>query len=180
MVNYNKAVFLDRDGVLVKSFVKKGKAFAPIKFKDFKIYKDSEKCIKKLNSLGFMTIVITNQPDVGKKIISKLTLNRMHIALKKKTKINKIYTCIHTSEQKCKCRKPKPGMLFQAARVNRINLKKSYMIGDRTIDILCGQKAGCKTIFINRKYKEKKPINQIVSVKNLKEATNCIINTLEK
>ena len=72
------------------------------------------------------------------------------------------------------------GMLFQAARVNRINLKKSYMIGDRTIDILCGQKAGCKTIFINRKYKEKKPINQIVSVKNLKEATNCIINTLEK
>ena len=84
MVNINKAVFLDRDGVLVKSIVKKGKAHAPIKFKDFIIYKDSEKCIKKLNSLGFMTIVVTNQPDVGKKLISKDTLNKMHISLKKK------------------------------------------------------------------------------------------------
>ena len=98
----------------------------------------------------------------------------------KKTKINKIYTCIHTREQKCKCRKPMSGMLIEAARIDRINLKKSYMIGDRYMDILCGNKAGCKTIFINRNYKEKKPIQQIASVKNLREATNCIINRLEK
>ena len=71
MVNYNKAVFLDRDGVLVKSFVKNGKAFAPTQFKDFKIYKYSNKCIKTLNSFGFKTIVVTNQPDVGRNIISK-------------------------------------------------------------------------------------------------------------
>ena len=135
MVNNNKAVFLDRDGVLVKSFVKKGKAYAPKKFKDFKIYKDSEKCIKKLNSLGFLTIVVTNQPDVGKKLISKDTLKKMHTSLMKETKINKIYTCIHTREQKCKCRKPMSGMLIEAARIDRINLKKSYMIGDRYMDI---------------------------------------------
>ena len=60
MVNNNKAVFLDRDGVLVKSFVKKGKAYAPIKFKDFKIYKDSEKCIKKLN---FICLLYTLYPS---------------------------------------------------------------------------------------------------------------------
>jgi D-glycero-D-manno-heptose 1,7-bisphosphate phosphatase len=180
MVNSNKAVFLDRDGVLVKSFVKKGKAHAPIKFKDFKIYKDSEKCIKKLNSLGFMTIVVTNQPDVGKKLISKATLKKMHNTLKRKTKINKIYTCIHTLEQKCNCRKPMPGMLIEAAKVNGINLKKSYMIGDRFMDILCGSKVGCKTIFINRNYKEKKPTKQIASVRNLREATICIASRLEK
>ena len=127
MVNSNKAVFLDRDGVLVKSFVKKGKAYAPIRFKDFKIY-----------------------------------------------------TCIHTSEQKCKCRKPMSGMLIEAAKVDQINLKKSYMIGDRSMDILCGSRVGCKTIFINRNYKEKKPTKQIASVKNLMEATKCIINKLEK
>ena len=180
MVNDNKAVFLDRDGVLVKSFVKKGKAYAPTKYKDFKIYKDSEKCIKKLNSLGFLTIVVTNQPDVGKKLISKDTLKKMHTSLIKKTKINKIYTCTHTAQQKCKCRKPMSGMLIEAARINRINLKKSYMIGDRYMDILCGNRVGCKTIFINRNYKEKKPIQQIASVKNLREATNFIINRLEK
>ena len=136
MVNINKAVFLDRDGVLVKSFVKKGKAFAPTRFKDFKIYKDSNKCVKKLNLLGFKTIVVTNQPDVGRKIISKKTLNRMHLSLKKQTKINRIYTCTHVPEQKCKCRKPKIGMLIEAAKVHKINLKKSYMIGDRSMDIL--------------------------------------------
>jgi D-glycero-D-manno-heptose 1,7-bisphosphate phosphatase len=180
MVNSNKAVFLDRDGVLVKSFVKKGKAYAPIRFKDFKIYKDSEKCIKKLKSHGFMTIVVTNQPDVGKKLISEETLRKMHTLLKKKTKISKIYTCIHTSEQKCKCRKPMSGMLIEAAKVDQINLKKSYMIGDRSMDILCGSRVGCKTIFINRNYKEKKPTKQIASVRNLMEATKCIINKLEK
>ena len=71
-------------------------------------------------------------------------------------------------------------MLIEAARINRINLKKSYMIRDRYKDILCGSRVGCKTIFINRNYKEKKPIQQIASVKNLREATNCIINRLEK
>ena len=89
MVNINKAVFLDRDGVLVKSYIKNGKAYAPIKFKDFKIYKDSERCIKKLNSLGFITIVVTNQPDVGKKLISKVTLKKMHNSLKKKLKLKR-------------------------------------------------------------------------------------------
>ena len=179
MVNYNRAVFLDRDGVIVKSFVKNGKAYAPKRFKDFKIYKNSKNCIKKLNLLGFKTIVVTNQPDVGRKLISKNTLNKMHVSLKKKTDVNKIYTCIHTPEQKCKCRKPLPGMLLEAAKAYKINLKKSYMIGDRFMDILCGNKAGCKTIFINRNYKEKKPLNQLSSVKNLKEATNFIIKNLE-
>jgi D-glycero-D-manno-heptose 1,7-bisphosphate phosphatase len=180
MVSYNKAIFLDRDGVLVKSFIRKRKSFAPTKLKDFRIYKESKKCVKKLNSLGFKIFVITNQPDVGKKLISKNTLNKMHNHLKKQIEIDKIYTCTHTQEQKCMCRKPKTAMVLKAAKVYKINLKKSYMIGDRSSDILCGNKAGCKTIFINRNYKEKKPITQIASVKNLKEATKCIIRNLNK
>jgi D-glycero-D-manno-heptose 1,7-bisphosphate phosphatase len=175
MVSRYKAVFLDRDGVLVKSQIKNRKAYAPKTFKDFKIYKDSSRCIKKLSSKGYKTIVVTNQPDVEKKIITKKTLNKMHLFLKKKIKVNKIYTCTHTSKKNCKCRKPKPGMLIKAAELNNINLKKSYMIGDRSSDILCGKRVGCKTIFIDRNYKEQKPKTQNVSVKNLKEATNYIL-----
>ena len=67
-------------------------------------------------------------------------------------------------------------MLIKAAKLNNINLKKSYMIGDRSSDILCGKRVGCKTIFIDRNYKEQKPKIQNVSVKNLKEATNYILN----
>ena len=176
MVNYNKAVFLDRDGVLVKSFVKDRKAYAPTRFKDFKIYKYSFKCIQKLNSLGFKTIVVTNQPDVEKKIISKKTLSKMHALLKKKIKVKNIYTCIHSSKKNCECRKPKSGMLIKAAKLNKIDLKKSYMIGDRFSDIACGKKVGCKTIFIDRNYREKKPKTQNASVKNLREATKYILD----
>lgn len=174
MVNYTKAVFLDRDGVLVKSKVKDKKAYAPTTFKNFKIYKDSYYCIQKLKSLGFKTIVVTNQPDVEKKIIPKKTLNKMHHYLKKKTKIQKIYTCTHTEDKNCNCRKPKSGMLIKAAKQGKIDLKKSYMIGDRYSDIICGRRVGCKTIFIDRNYKEKKPKIQNVSVRNLKEATTYI------
>ena len=99
----------------------------------------------------------------------------MHKLLKKKTSINKIYTCTHTPDQYCDCRKPKPGMIISAAKKYKINLKKSYMVGDRSIDIQCGKKAGCKTIFINRNYIEKKPKSQNISVKSLKEATSYII-----
>ena len=179
MVNLNKAVFLDRDGVLVKSLIKNKKGYAPLSLQDFKIYKHSKKCVKKLKSLGFKIFVVTNQPDIGKKLLRKKELNKMHKILKKKTNIKKIYTCTHTSEQYCACRKPKPGMLIKAAKVYNIDLKKSYMVGDRAIDITCGRRAGCKTIFINRNYIEKKPKYQNASFKNLLEATNYIIGKTE-
>ena len=174
-----KAVFIDRDGVLVKSIIKKGKGYAPTNLKNFKIYKDSSKCVKILNSLGFKTIVVTNQPDIEKKIISNKTLRKMHAILKKKIKVSKIFYCPHSAKTKCDCRKPKVGMLNKASKIYNINFKKSYMIGDRSIDIDCGNKLGCKSIFIDRNYLEKKPYSQIVSVKNIKEATNFIIKDIK-
>lgn len=67
-----KAVFLDRDGVLSKTYIKNGKSFAAKNLKDFKLFCDSKESVKKLKLAGFMVIVVTNQPDVGKKIISKI------------------------------------------------------------------------------------------------------------
>ena len=104
----------------------------------------------------------------------------MHIALKKKTKVNQIYACVHTAKENCSCRKPMPGMLLKARKRHKINFKKSYMVGDRLMDIKCGKKVGCKTIFINRNYKEKIPSGKTPSVKNLKEATETILNDLKK
>ena len=127
----------------------------------------------------FKVFVITNQPDVGRGLIKKETLKKMHKSLKKNIKINKIFTCIHKPEKKCKCRKPSPEMIFKAAKLYKIDLKKSFLIGDRLSDILSGKKAGCRTVFINRNYKEKKPNNQETSVANLEEATKYIINNNE-
>ena len=99
----------------------------------------------------------------------------MHSLLKKKTNVKSIYTCYHSSKKNCNCRKPKTGMLIKAGRTNKIDFNKSYMIGDRNSDIICGNSIGCKTIFIDRNYKEKKPKVQNISVKNLNEATKYIL-----
>jgi len=170
-----KAVFLDRDGVLSKTHIKKGKSFAVKKLKDFKLFSGSKESVKKLKLAGFMVIVVTNQPDVGKKIIPKIVLKKMHDRLKNKTKVDAIYSCIHSQNDNCYCRKPKPGMILNAAKKHNINLKKSFMIGDRSSDILAGKKAKCRSIFLDKKYFEKKPKVQEATFNNLMQATNYIL-----
>jgi len=170
-----KAVFLDRDGVLSKAFIKNGRSFAPKNLKDFKLFSESKKSVKKLQLSGFMVIVVTNQPDVGKKIISKKILKKMHYKLKKVAKVDAIYTCTHSQNMNCNCRKPKPGMILKAAKKYKINLKKSFMIGDRLSDIIAGQKANCRSIFLDKKYFEKSPKSQEATFNNLAQATNYIL-----
>jgi len=170
-----KAVFLDRDGVLSKTQIKNGKSFAVKNLKDFKLFCHSRESVKKLKLAGFMVIVVTNQPDVGKKIISKIVLNKMHKKLKNKTNVDAIYTCTHTQNNNCYCRKPKPGMILNAAKKFNIDLKKSFMVGDRFSDIIAGQKAKCRSIFLDKKYFEKKPKSQEATFSNLKQATNYIL-----
>ena len=170
-----KAVFLDRDGVLSKTSIRNGKTYAVKKLKDFKLFYRSKESVQKLKSAGFMVIVITNQPDVGKKLISKTTLKKMHHKLKKTTKVDAIYTCTHTRNANCYCRKPKPGMILNAAKKHNINLKHSFMVGDRLSDILAARKAKCRGIFLDKKYLEKKPKSQEATFHNLVQATNYIL-----
>ena len=171
----NKAIFLDRDGVISKTFLINGKSFAPRKFKDFKIFSSSVKSIKRLKLAGYMVFVVTNQPDVGKKLISKNTLQKMHNKIIKEIKVDKIYSCIHTQNTGCYCRKPKPGMILKAAKKYNIDLKQSFMIGDRASDIKAGLKAKCRSIFLDKKYKEQKPKTQEATFSNLTEATKYIL-----
>ena len=170
-----RAVFLDRDGVLSKVYVKNGKGFAAKKLKDFKLFYGSKESVRKLKLAGFMVIVVTNQPDVGNKLITKITLKKMHDKLKKITNVDAIYTCIHSQSANCYCRKPKPGMILTAAKKYKINLKKSFMAGDRLSDILAGKKAKCRSIFLDKKYFEKKPKYQEATFNNLPQAANYIL-----
>ena len=174
-----KAIFLDRDGVIVKSNVINGKPFAPIFLKDFRLLPNSSKCIELLKRYNFMIFVISNQPDVGKGIISKNTLKKMNDILYLKTKVDFIYVCTHTDSDKCKCRKPKNGLIINAAKKYNINLNKSYLIGDRKKDIDAGISSNCKTIFIDRNYKEEKPNNYHYKVSCLQNAIFYILEDLK-
>ena len=170
-----KAIFLDRDGVLSKTSLVNGKSFAPRNLRDFKLYSDSTQSVKKLKSIGFMVFVVTNQPDVGKKLISRSTLEQMHNKLKKKTHVDGIYVCVHRQDENCYCRKPNPGMILDAAKKHHIDWKKSFVVGDRASDIEAGQKANCRTIFLKKKYYENAPTKQEATFLNLREATNYIL-----
>jgi D-glycero-D-manno-heptose 1,7-bisphosphate phosphatase len=175
VTDLSKVIFLDRDGVINKPWIKNGKGYAPRFLKDFKIYSSVKSDIKKLKENGYKVFVITNQPDVNNKLIKKKTLNAMHKILKKKVLVDKILYCPHDKKENCKCRKPKTGLIKNAIKGKKIYLKKSYMIGDRASDIEAGIKAGCKTIFINKNYSESKPKKQDKTVKSLNAAVNYIL-----
>ena len=100
----------------------------------------------------------------------------MHEVLFDKTNVDDIFACYHRQKDRCSCRKPKSGMLIRASQKHKINLNKSFIVGDRCSDIEAGEKVGCKTVFIDRKYIEKKPIKHDISVHSLKAATLYILN----
>ena len=170
-----KAVFLDRDGVINKIFIKDNLPSSPPTFELLEILPGVEESILRLKKLNFACLVVTNQPDVGRNLISKNTLEKMHNKLKKKIHIDEIYVCTHIKDQNCFCRKPNPGMILDAAKKYQIDLKKSFLIGDRASDIEAGQEANCRSIFLDKKNYEKPPNKQEATFNNLTEATDYIL-----
>jgi len=136
------AVFLDRDGVLNKKakdhcYVRR---CADLKRRMFPLVKEDIKQIKKK---GYMVIIITNQAGINKGVIDELEYNRMNRHLTN-LGVDMVYTCPHDyKKERCRCRKPSPKMIFQAAKDWGINLKKSWMVGDDEKDMEAGLKAGC-------------------------------------
>jgi len=149
-----KAVFVDRDGTLIKDIG------YPHRSEDFNMLPSTSKAIKKLNEGRYLVIVVTNQSGVARGYFSEKEMKKFNAYLisefrKKGARIDAIYCCPHHKNAKikkyrkdCVCRKPKPGMLLRAAREHRIDLKESWMVGDKKSDVLAGKAAGCKTIFI--------------------------------
>jgi len=168
------AVFLDRDGTLNKAFIKNGLPVSPASFNQLKILPGVKNSIIKLKKLKFLCLLITNQPDVSRKKISKNTVKKMNTFIRKEIKLDDTFICYHDDKDNCYCRKPKPGLLIAAAKKWRIDFKKSFMIGDRWKDITAGKKVGCKTIFINNNYKNDKKVRADFAFGSLLEAVNKI------
>jgi D-glycero-D-manno-heptose 1,7-bisphosphate phosphatase len=166
-----KAVFLDRDGVLNKALVSNGKPYAPISLQDFAIEPDAAACLNELKRSGFVLVVVTNQPDVARGRQTESQVNEMHKELRRAVVLDDILTCFHDDLDECECRKPKPGLLFQAQDRYGLDLSQSYFIGDRWKDIEAGHAAGCKTVLIDFGYQERLPAKEpSARVASLREA----------
>ena len=150
----NRAVFLDRDGVINRAIVHNKKPYPPDSLQELEIFSDVPESLYLLKEIGFLLIVVTNQPDVGRGKQKQEVVEEMHRFLLDQLPLDDIYVCWHEYSGGCDCRKPLPGMLVQAAGEHSIDLQNSYLVGDRWKDIDAGKMAGCKTIFIDYQYSE--------------------------
>lgn len=144
----NKAVFLDRDGVLNRTFFRDGTSYPPYTMAELEILPGVPEALKILRAHGFILIGVTNQPDIARGKQSRLLVDLMNQQLLEHLPLTGIYVCPHDTGDHCQCRKPKPGMILQAAGDHWIDLAVSWMVGDRSSDVLAGQAAGCRTILI--------------------------------
>ena len=171
-----RAVFLDRDGVINEAFVKDGKPYPPGALQELRILPGIKEALIRLREKGFLNLVVTNQPDVARGKTPRKTVEDIHRELAEELALDGFYTCWHDDQEGCNCRKPKAGLLEQAAREHQVDLGTSYMVGDRWRDVAAGRAAGCRTIFLDYGYAEKKPDHPDFVCRSLKEAVTWIEN----
>ena len=131
----------------------------------------------RLKNAGFLLVVASNQPDVGRGTLAKEVVEKIHAHMLANLPIDRVEVCFHPGKgaSECDCRKPKPGMLRRAAAELDIDLSQSWMVGDRWRDVDCGHAAGCATIFIDRGYREELRQKPDFSARNLAEAADIIL-----
>jgi D-glycero-D-manno-heptose 1,7-bisphosphate phosphatase len=177
----NRCVFLDRDGVLNKVIVRNGRPFPPSRLEEFTLYPGVAEDCAQLKAAGFVLIVVSNQPDVGRRTQTREIIEAMHEKLRTTVPVlDGIEVCYHAGARRgdpCDCRKPKPGMLLRAAASHNLDLKRSFLIGDRWRDVDCAKTAGCRAIFIDHGYEESLRQKPDLTVTAFRDAVAFILQT---
>jgi D-glycero-D-manno-heptose 1,7-bisphosphate phosphatase len=146
------AVFLDRDGVLVKVQAS-GETLNPsLRPSDVELLPGVTESVQRLREAGFTMIVVTNQPDVARGLLDMVTLHRIHDRLIETLAVDAIYYCPHDNDAQCRCRKPKPGLILRAAEEWHIDLGASFLIGDRWVDLAAAEAAGVVPVLLETPY----------------------------
>lgn len=172
----NRAVFLDRDGVINRVTLRAGKPHPPATLEELDFLPGVAEAIDSLRGAGFRIIVTTNQPDVATGIQQRAVVEAINQRIQEAFLIDDIRVCYHAEEDGCSCRKPKPGMLLDAKARWSLDLDRSFMVGDRWRDVDAGKAAGCRTILVDGGYNERKADNPDAVVKSLLEACALILN----
>ena len=160
----DRAVFLDRDGVINELiyYAEHGVVDSPFTTEQFRLLPGVCEAINKFHELGFKVIIASNQPGMAKGYLSQKTFDKIREKMndelaKDGAYFDGEYYCLHHPEAKvarlkanCGCRKPEPGLLFQAAKDLNVDLSRSWMIGDGLSDIKAGKSAGCQTILLGK------------------------------
>lgn len=172
-----QAVFLDRDGVINRAFVRDGKPFPPTCVEEVEVLSGVKEALRDLSDSGYLLLVVTNQPDIARGTLDAQSAASINDLLISELPIDKIYVCPHDSRDGCLCRKPQPGLILQAAKDFNVDLSTSYVVGDRWRDIEAGKAAGCRTYFVDYSYQERRPEKPDFVVHSLSEAAASILSS---
>jgi len=137
------AVFLDRDGTIIKD---RDYCSNPV---DVKIFSGVAEALRRLKSNGFKVIIITNQSGIGRGLFTTKQYRVVEAEILRQLgegSVDATYFCPHVPDQSCSCRKPAPGMVAEAAQQHGIDLSRSFLVGDKESDVECGRNAGIRTV----------------------------------
>lgn len=170
-----RAVFLDRDGVINQAVVRDGKPYPPDAVEQVIITANAAHSLNLLKDAGFRLLVVTNQPDVARGKQKREVVEAINAHLMANLPLDQIYTCYHDDNANCTCRKPAPGLILQAAQEWQVNPFQSFLIGDRWKDIAAGREAGCTSFLIDMNYSETVKVEPHYRVDSLGQAVELIM-----
>jgi D-glycero-D-manno-heptose 1,7-bisphosphate phosphatase len=175
-VTMARAVFLDRDGSLIRARVREGKPYPPKELDQVELDPGAKLALSHLKRAGYLSILISNQPDVARGTQDRAIVQAINNYLCNVLPLVDCFVCYHDDADACTCRKPRPGLILRAAERYDIDLGKSFVVGDRWRDIDAGYAAGCRTVWIDHGYHERAAAKApTVTVTNLKDAIAWIL-----
>lgn len=170
-----RAVFLDRDGVLNAALLRDGVPVPPRSPAEFHVLPGVPEACAALRREGWVLVVVTNQPDIARGVVDAAEVEKLNARLRAEVPLDDVVVCPHDDRDGCSCRKPRDGMLRDAAGRWDIDLAGSYMVGDRWRDIEAGRRAGCRTILIDREYDEGRRPSPDHTVHELPEVLSIVL-----
>ena len=170
-----QAVFLDRDGVLNRAVVRGGKPQAPGTPEELEILPGVAEACARLRGAGLRLIAVTNQPEIARGTLTREAVDAINLAVQRELRLDDVRVCPHDDADRCECRKPAPGLILDAARDWGIALRSSFLVGDRWRDVESGRRAGCKTVFVDHGYPERRPESPDLVVTSFLDAVSWIL-----
>jgi D-glycero-D-manno-heptose 1,7-bisphosphate phosphatase len=147
-----RAVFVERDGIMNEVRPGPKHQITPLTLEEFKIKKDAKEPLQRLKKAGFVLVGTTNQPGLSRGYQSRRELDRMHDSLRRLFPLDELMVCPHDESDHCPCRKPRPGLLIEAAFKWHLNLDHSFVISDKWQDAEAARTAGCTSLLVDGPY----------------------------
>ncbi len=169
------AVFLDRDGVLNRALVRGGVPHPPQHSGELELLPGVPEALGQLVAAGFALVVVTNQPDVARGTQTRAGVELLNNRIRAELPVLDVLSCFHDTADGCACRKPKPGLLLEAAQRWHLDPTRSFMVGDRWSDIEAGRAAGCRTMLVEMPYSQTERCTPDCRVADLTEGAAWIL-----